>query len=100
MPADEYAVVPGGGALKLKGGKVKKAKKKKKEKSELEKSLATGEPSSRDEHDGDKQVARDSQPQREHQRQDSEEQDERNSSRHMTEAERRFEEANFKKVRL
>ncbi|CAJ2508058.1 Uu.00g092440.m01.CDS01 [Anthostomella pinea] len=44
MPADEYASVGGGGALKLKGGKVQKSKKKKnKEKSSnLERSLSTG----------------------------------------------------------
>lgn len=41
MPSDEYASVGGGGALKLKGSKVKK-KKSKKEKVGLEKALSTG----------------------------------------------------------
>ncbi|KAK7954880.1 hypothetical protein PG988_015574 [Apiospora saccharicola] len=46
MPADEYSSFGGGGALKLKGGKVTKHKKKKKDRSgagsDLEKSLSTG----------------------------------------------------------
>ncbi|KAK7910967.1 hypothetical protein PG985_013448 [Apiospora marii] len=54
MPADEYSSFGGGGALKLKGGKVTKHKKKKKDRSgagsDLEKSLSTGEaPSKSDE---------------------------------------------------
>lgn len=44
MPSDEYASA-GGGALRIKGAKVKKHKKKK-AKSDLEKNLSTGEPSS------------------------------------------------------
>lgn len=44
MPSDEYASA-GGGALRIKGAKVKKHKKKK-ARSDLEKNLSTGEPSS------------------------------------------------------
>ena len=42
MPSDDYAAV-GGGALKLKGGKVEKKKKKKRDKTDLEKNLASGD---------------------------------------------------------
>ena len=43
MPSDDYASFSGGGALKLKGGKIGKNKKKKKDKaSDLERSLSTG----------------------------------------------------------
>ncbi|KAI4859131.1 DUF1754-domain-containing protein [Hypoxylon rubiginosum] len=46
MPADDYASVGGGGALKLKGGKVQKTKKKKKSKApSLEQSLSAGDDS-------------------------------------------------------
>lgn len=44
MPSDDYASFSGGGALKLKGGKISKNKKKKKDKpSGLERSLSTGD---------------------------------------------------------
>ncbi|KAH8664119.1 hypothetical protein BX600DRAFT_463780 [Xylariales sp. PMI_506] len=45
MPSDDYASFSGGGALKLKGGKVHKSKKKKKQDtaSDLERALSTGE---------------------------------------------------------
>lgn len=39
MPSDDYAVIGGGGALKLKGAKVSK-KKKKRDKTDLEKNVA------------------------------------------------------------
>ncbi|CAM1508171.1 Fc.00g050190.m01.CDS01 [Cosmosporella sp. VM-42] len=42
MASDDYSVVSGGGALKLKGAKVQK-KKKKKDKSNLEKNISSGE---------------------------------------------------------
>ncbi|PSR90803.1 hypothetical protein BD289DRAFT_365600 [Coniella lustricola] len=42
MPLDEYASASAGGALRIKGAKVKKHKKKKTGKSDLEKNLSTG----------------------------------------------------------
>ncbi|KAI0123084.1 hypothetical protein BJ170DRAFT_687787 [Xylariales sp. AK1849] len=46
MPSDDYASFSGGGALRLKGGKINKTKKRKKGKpSDLERSLSTGEAS-------------------------------------------------------
>jgi len=109
MPSDDYASF-GGGALKLKGAKVKKHKKKRKDKgSDLEKALSTGETSSRTGGEGPERERRD--------REDGEEGKElrsRSSSHgeekeesdggdanvsYKTEAERRFEEAKRKKVR-
>ncbi|KAJ4327619.1 hypothetical protein N0V84_002009 [Fusarium piperis] len=42
MASDDYTVVGGGGALKLKGSKVHKKKKKRDKKTDLEKNLDTG----------------------------------------------------------
>lgn len=88
MPADDYASVGGGGALKLKGGKVQKNKKKKKSKApNLEQSLSAGDDSAPRETD---RTPRD----------DSKDVDEGTVTEHKTEAERRHEEANRKKVCL
>jgi protein FAM32A len=101
MPGDEYTSFSGGGALKLKGAKVKKKKKTDKNNSDLEKALSTGEPSSRVEKEkeaagdveADKSVAK-------KRREEDEEEDEKSEERHnyKTEAERRFAEARRKKV--
>lgn len=101
MPSDEYASA-GGGALRIKGAKVKKHKKKNKVKSDLEKNLAAGEPSSSsrdaeaqstEERDGASK-AKEERNAAEHQRED----EEGPSRRHKTEAERRFEEVRRKKL--
>ncbi|KAI1761391.1 DUF1754-domain-containing protein [Hypoxylon sp. FL1150] len=79
MPTDDYASVGGGGALKLKGGKVLKNKKKKKSKaSNLERSSSAGDDSILKE--TERAV------------------DEGMATEHKTEAERRHEEANKKKM--
>lgn len=79
MPSEEYKSA-GGGALRIKGAKVKKHKKKK-DKSALEKNLA--EPKKEESQDKDKEEAK--------------EEEEPSRSR-KTEAERRFEEARRKKL--
>ncbi|KAI1139063.1 DUF1754-domain-containing protein [Hypoxylon sp. FL0543] len=86
MPADEYAPVGGGGVLKLKGGKVQKTKKKKRSKAaSLERALsAEGDPSTNE-------VAKS--------RQDAgKDEDGEDVAERKTEAERRHEEANRKKM--
>ncbi|KAI2608454.1 DUF1754-domain-containing protein [Hypoxylon fragiforme] len=93
MPTDEYASVAGGGALKLKGGKVqknKKDKKKKKKSKELtiERSLST------EDNTAIKEVEQT-------QRDDSKNKTDHSVEglvEHKTEAERRHEEANRKKM--
>ena len=106
MAADDYAVA-GGGALKLKGGKVHKSKKKKKDKSKdgsnnLERSLSIVEGES------SKDVAR-KEKGKEKQRDDPNERagtpkkpdedgDHRESADYKTEAERRHEEIQRRKV--
>lgn len=80
MPSEEYKSA-GGGALRIKGAKVKKHKKKK-DKSALEKNLA--EPKKEESQDKDKEEA--------------EEEEEEPSRSRKTEAERRFEEARRKKL--
>lgn len=88
MPSDEYKSA-GGGALRIKGAKVKKNKTKKKEKkSDLEKNLVTRE-SSKDPKTEDEQP--------EEKVEDAEE-DAGPSKAHKTEAEMRFEEARKKKL--
>ncbi|KUI71420.1 Uncharacterized protein C31G5.21 [Cytospora mali] len=93
MPSDEYKSA-GGGALRIKGAKVKKnkAKKKEKTKSDLEKNLATTRESSKD-------------PKTEDELAETAAQDgaggdgaEPSTKGHKTEAERRFEEARRKKL--
>ncbi|OTA84955.1 hypothetical protein M434DRAFT_400278 [Hypoxylon sp. CO27-5] len=86
MPADEYASVGGGGALKLKGGKVQKTKKKKKTKTlNLERALSTEDDSSAEE------VARS-------RLDDGKDEGGVDVVERKTEAERRHEEANRKKM--
>lgn len=89
MPSDEYKSA-GGGALRIKGAKVKKNKTKKKEKkSDLEKNLVAGG-SSKDPKIGDE-------PPEEEVENEAEE-DAEPSKGHKTEAERRFDEARKKKL--
>ncbi|KAI1414214.1 DUF1754-domain-containing protein [Hypoxylon sp. FL1857] len=86
MPADEYAPVAGGGALKLKGGKVQKTKKKKKSKpANLERALSIEDDSST------REVAKSRQD-------DGKDENNEDTVEHKTEAERRHEEANRKKM--
>ncbi|OTA61023.1 DUF1754-domain-containing protein [Hypoxylon sp. EC38] len=86
MPADEYASIGGGGALKLKGGKVQKTKKKKKTKTlNLERALSTEDDSSA------KEVARS-------RLDDGKDEGGMDVDERKTEAERRHEEANRKKM--
>ncbi|KAI1076328.1 DUF1754-domain-containing protein [Whalleya microplaca] len=97
MPADDYTSARGGGALKLKGGKVNKTKKKKKSSNKvasLEHSLsASGDDSTTKEI---VQKPRDDERVR-HSRDKSDQEEDVNEQK--TEAERRHEEANRKKVR-
>ncbi|KAI0129383.1 DUF1754-domain-containing protein [Hypoxylon sp. NC0597] len=86
MPADEYASVGGGGSLKLKGGKVQKTKKKKKTKTlNLERALSAEGDSST------KEVARS-------RLDDGKDEGDEDIVEQKTEAERRYEEANRKKM--
>ncbi|KAI2463122.1 DUF1754-domain-containing protein [Annulohypoxylon bovei var. microspora] len=82
MPADDYAPVGGGGALKLKGGKVQKNKKKKKSKANVGHSLAAVDDSTPKEAEKTRQD-------------DGRDED---IVEQKTEAERRHEEANKKKM--
>lgn len=82
MPSEEYKSA-GGGALRIKGAKVKKHKKNK-DKSALEKNLA--EPKKEESQEKDKE------------KEDPEEEEEEPSRSHKTEAERRFEEARRKRL--
>ncbi|KAI1444578.1 DUF1754-domain-containing protein [Annulohypoxylon stygium] len=91
MPADDYASVGGGGALKLKGGKVQKNKKKKKTKSNLERSLATSD-------DPASQEAKQTMEAEEADKTRQDNGDDESIVEHKTEAERRHEEANRKKM--
>lgn len=122
MPSDDYAVVSGGGALKLKGAKIGKKKKKKSAKTDLEKNLATGDESSvalvkrdtlADGHDdnGDYDDAsasalkkRKKSPNREASGEDAQDDDDDDNERlpmvQKTEAERRHEEVRRKRVRI
>ena len=102
MPSDEYASVGGGGALRLKGGKVKKHKKKKDKGSDLEKNLSTGE-SSKDLEVVKKRKSEEAEDDEATRAKPSEEPEEEEDSvpqHRKTEAERRFEEARRKKVRF
>ncbi|KAI1336198.1 hypothetical protein F5Y15DRAFT_215323 [Xylariaceae sp. FL0016] len=86
MPANDYAAVGGGGALKLKGGKVQKSKKKKKDKN-LERSLsaaAEAKPQKDESAEADKDARKAS--------------DDEDGTPQKTEAERRHEEATRKKM--
>lgn len=100
MPSDDYASFSGGGALKLKGGKIGKSKKKKKDKaSDLERSLSTGGSGGEAKLDPDKKRAKskaidDGRPE-----EAPEDDADEGLADHKTEAERRHEEAQRKKVR-
>ncbi|EON97663.1 putative duf1754-domain-containing protein [Phaeoacremonium minimum UCRPA7] len=97
MPSDEYASV---GALRLKGGKVKKHKKKKDKGSDLEKNLSTGE-SSKDLEVVKKRKSEEAEDDEATRAKPSEEPEEEEDSvpqHRKTEAERRFEEARRKKL--
>lgn len=96
MPSDEYASA-GGGALRIKGAKVKKHKKKK-AKSDLEKNLATGEASSSKDAEAADAQERDGAKGKEERDAGRREDEEAPSQRHKTEAERRFEEVRRKKL--
>ena len=101
MPSDEYASVGGGGALRLKGGKVKKHKKKKDKGSDLEKNLSTGESSKEIELKKPRaEEVEDDDEARVKSGEEAEEQEDDTSKNRKTEAERRFEEARRKKVRF
>lgn len=83
MPSEEYKSA-GGGALRIKGAKVKKHKKKK-DKTALEKNLA--EPKKEESHEKEEKEEK-----------EEEEEEEEPSRSHKTEAERRFEEARRKRL--
>jgi protein FAM32A len=102
MPADDYTSFSGGGALKLKGGRVSKGKKKKskeKQPSDLERALCTGESSKTKERASsekrDKDADKDADKPAEDEADAREPVDE-----YKTEAERRHEEYKRKKVRI
>lgn len=93
MPADDYVSAAGAGALKLKGGKIQKNKKKKKTKAPtLERSLTPGDSSTSTSKPKDVEDPgqRDSK--------DADDGGEGEVVEQKTEAERRYEEANRKKV--
>ncbi|CAN8095599.1 unnamed protein product [Discula destructiva] len=95
MPADDYASASTGGALRIKGAKVKKHKKKKTGKSELEKALSTGgDPSASSSSSSSKPAKEAEEPTEDGERQPEPPQTERRK----TEAERRFEEARRRKL--
>lgn len=113
MPSDDYAPV-GGGALRIKGAKVKKHKKKSKTssgKTDLEKNLSTGEKASTraEQREEEEEVADGDEPNsstnKKHLKEgdgDGDEQEEeegpQRTERRKTEAEKRFEEARRKKL--
>ncbi|KAI2779576.1 DUF1754-domain-containing protein [Daldinia loculata] len=93
MPADDYVSAAGAGALKLKGGKIQKNKKKKKTKAPtLERSLTPGDSSTSTSKPKDVEDPgqRDSK--------DADDGGEGEVVEQKTEAERRYEEANRKKM--
>ncbi|KAI0852159.1 DUF1754-domain-containing protein [Daldinia vernicosa] len=91
MPVDDYVSAAGAGALKLKGGKIQKNKKKKKTKvSTLERSLTPGDSSASKPKDVEDPRQRDSK--------DPDDGDDGDIVEQKTEAERRYEEANRKKM--
>ena len=102
MPADEYSSFGGGGALKLKGGKVTKHKKKKKDRSgagsDLEKSLSTGETQSKSDEKRKEKKSREPGTDVERDEGKRDDGDEAKLVEYKTEAERRHEEFQRKKV--
>lgn len=110
MPSDDYALAGGGGALRIKGAKVKKHKKKSK-KTDLEKNLSTGEPATTSHEEPDAAAAaavvdEDQDPKAPTNQKQKEEEDDDDGNddapptteRRKTEAEKRFEEARRKKL--
>lgn len=95
MPSDDYAPV-GGGALRIKGAKVKKHKKKSK-KTDLEKNLSTGE-SSRPQDEGEAADNNDPKASTNRKQTGEEREEEQQPERHKTEAEKRFDEVRRKKL--
>lgn len=96
MPSDDYASFGGGGALKLKGGKVSKGKKKRKDKpSDLERALSAGESSKTKELADDERHEKDADRPK-----DEEEVGQEPVTEYKTDAERRHEEYKRKKVRI
>ncbi|KAF3063919.1 hypothetical protein GL218_02308 [Daldinia childiae] len=95
MPADDYISAAGAGALKLKGGKIQKNKKKKKTKvSNLERSLTPGDNSTSTSTSKPKDV----EDPRQRNSKDVDDGGEGDVVVQKTEAERRYEEANRKKM--
>lgn len=105
MPSDDYVAFSGGGALKLKGGKVSKSKKKKKDKTAaagLERALSTGESSAAE--GGNKEIEKPTSSKKKIPRDDEDERPEEDDERdepieYKTEAQKRHEEYKRKKVR-
>ncbi|KAF7541238.1 hypothetical protein G7054_g668 [Neopestalotiopsis clavispora] len=103
MPSDDYVAFSGGGALKLKGGKVSKSKKKKKDKTAgagLERALSTGESSAAE---GGKEIEKPTSSKKKIPRDDEDERPEEDDERdepieYKTEAQKRHEEYKRKKM--
>ncbi|KAF3021072.1 hypothetical protein E8E14_012814 [Neopestalotiopsis sp. 37M] len=104
MPSDDYVAFSGGGALKLKGGKVSKSKKKKKDKTAaagLERALSTGESSAAE--GGNKEIEKPTSSKKKIPRDDEDERPEEDDERdepieYKTEAQKRHEEYKRKKM--
>ncbi|ETS79906.1 hypothetical protein PFICI_07435 [Pestalotiopsis fici W106-1] len=95
MPSDDYTAFSGGGALKLKGGKVSKSKKKKKDKAAgLEHALSTGEPA--DSKELEKPAGKKKSPRDDERPEEEDEHDE--PIEYKTEAQKRHEEYKRKKM--
>lgn len=104
MPSDDYSSFGGGGALKLKGGKVTKHKKKKKDRgtgSDLEKSLSTGQNDNTalEEKKKKKKKSKESGSDNDDEEKRRDAEDDARPVEYKTEAERRHEEFQRKKVR-
>ncbi|KAI0471134.1 hypothetical protein GGR56DRAFT_668029 [Xylariaceae sp. FL0804] len=95
MPADEYTSVGGGGALRLKGGKVEKSKKKKKKDRKLERPVGDVATAAATSKDLDSTELRDGEEPVAGSRVKAEDTD---RAEYKTEAERRHEEAARKKM--
>ncbi|KAI0167788.1 hypothetical protein BJ166DRAFT_496065 [Pestalotiopsis sp. NC0098] len=105
MPSDDYTAFSGGGALKLKGGKVSKSKgKKKKDKTAagLERALSTGDSADGSGRDVEKAAGKNKKhrkdPQDERPAQEEEEDDGDEPVEYKTEAQKRHEEYKRKKM--
>ncbi|KAK8110542.1 uncharacterized protein PG998_006999 [Apiospora kogelbergensis] len=103
MPSDDYSSFGGGGALKLKGGKVTKHKKKKKDRgtgSDLEKSLSTGQNDNTalEEKKKKKKKSKESGSDNDDEKKRRDAEDDARPVEYKTEAERRHEEFQRKKL--